>query len=108
MVTYINAWSEGLLNGLTPPSTKSPSTDFRPPPPRAILIFSGSKKRGAAVDARTTCQSGYAEFAIVLLFSRTLKYLLCGLFEIGHGLPVLSRLVTTKRPVCNEASPSVV
>src|SRR3989442_5756908 len=57
-VACMTACNAGLLNGLTPPSTNSPWTGFSPDLPRLISIFSGSKKRGAAVDDRTTCQSG--------------------------------------------------
>jgi hypothetical protein len=72
-----------------------------------IVIFSGSKYAGAAVEARTTCQSGYSPLPTVPP-GRAAKYLPFGLLLIGHQLPVSIRLVIRSRPVWIVSLPSAV
>ena len=98
-MAVISACRAGLFEGLTPPSTKSPLTAFRPPAARPICSVSGSKKYGAAVLARTTCHSGYSRFGMVVERVPRSKYRALGLLVIGQGLPLSSRLVITSRPV---------
>src|ERR1017187_4960760 len=95
----MNAWNAGLLNGLTPPPTKSPITVFCPGF-SIIVMDSGSKNAGAAVDERTTCHRGYSPFPITPP-GRDAEYVPCGLLDMGHGLPLSNRFDMTSRPVCS-------
>ena len=65
----------------------------------AMVIFSGTKNVGAAVEARTTRHSGKSALSMKLSLGPARKYRPRGLLPNGHGLPVSMRLVTISRPV---------
>src|SRR6476660_6721337 len=81
----------GLLYGVVPPSTKANafSSSFG-----SHLMISGGKKTGAAVLARTSCQSGIRRLQSERPGS---LYLADGLLLIGHAESVVAFRVTTTR-----------
>src|SRR5947209_202545 len=88
----------GLLYIVTPPSTNTK----RCAPTSTI---SGGKYVGAAVLARTNCQSGRS--ALQSGRPRAL-YFAKGLLLIGHGESVVTFRITMSRSVLSAAVPSVI
>src|ERR1044071_5339877 len=92
----------GLLYGVKPPSSnrKAFVGSFG-----SHCTTSGGKKTGAAVLARTSCQSGICEFRSgrsgALYFAN-------GLLLIGHGESVVTLRVTTNSRHLSESDSSVV
>src|SRR5450755_1317597 len=69
-----------------------------------MWITSGGKKTGAAVLARTSCQSG--RFRLQSFWSRRLNFAF-GLFEMGHGESVDALRITISSSVRSLSVPSV-
>src|SRR5215212_10945166 len=85
IVAMRNRRKAGLLYIVTPPSTMRNGLD----PPASTA--SGGKYVGAAVDARTSCQSGRSRLQARPVSRRDARlYFAFGLFESGHGESVVA------------------
>src|SRR5437868_5425255 len=91
------SWKAELLYIVTPPSTKMKSW--------SMWITSGGKYVGAAVLARTSCQTG--NFRLQPGRVRSL-YFAAGLLVNGHGESVVALRSTIMSNVCSLSEPSVV